>query len=145
MAEVANPVNTATPSTEAIANNHLNTADLNYAFGDSQDLQVQAMTQQEMDETQGAVAPWVIGAGVGGVWQGANYAYGVYKGDYKWSHAKFAGNVATGAAIGGSFGAAGHIASGGAKFIPSLTNAGANMWRGNSAVANWGANHAWRR
>ena len=108
-------------------------------------MQLQAMTSQEMDETQGAVAPWVMGAAFGGAWQGANYAYGVYKGNYKWNHARFAGNVATGAIIGGSFGAAGHIASGGAKFIPSLTNAGANIWRGNSAVANWGANHAWRR
>lgn len=64
MAEVANPVNTATPSTKAVVfNNHLNTADLNHAFGGSQDLQVQAMTNQEMDETQGA---WVANA-VGGL------------------------------------------------------------------------------
>lgn len=58
MAEAANPVNTATPSTEAVVfNNHLDTADLNHAFGGSQDLQIQAMTSQEMDETQGAIAP----------------------------------------------------------------------------------------
>ena len=61
MAEVANPVNTATPSTKAVVfNNHLNTADLNHAFGGNQDLQVQAMTSQEMDETQGAVVPVVV-------------------------------------------------------------------------------------
>ena len=57
MAEVTQPALT-TPSTEAVVfNNHLDTADLNYAFGGNQDLQVQAMTSQEMDETQGAVVP----------------------------------------------------------------------------------------
>lgn len=57
MAEVAQPA-IATPSTETIVfNNHLDTADLNSAFGGSQDLQVQAMTSQEMDETEGAIAP----------------------------------------------------------------------------------------
>lgn len=61
MAEVASPVNTAIPSTEVVVfNNYLNNADLNYAFGGSQDLQVQAMTNQELDETQGAVAPVVV-------------------------------------------------------------------------------------
>ena len=120
------------------------TSDLSYAFGNNNDLQVLAISNDEMTDTQGAVAPWAIGAGAGAVWQGGNYAYGAYKGNYRWSNAKFAGNVATGAVIGGSFGAAGRIASGGAKFVPSLTNSGANIWRINSSVANMGANQAWR-
>ena len=66
MAEVTQPALT-TPSTESsteavVFNNQLDTADLNYAFGGNQDLQVQAMTSQEMDETQGA---WVQYAGAG--------------------------------------------------------------------------------
>ena len=73
------------------------------------------------------------------------YAWGVYQGHYKWDNAKFADNVATGAVIDASFGTAGAIASGGVKFIPSLTNAGANIWRVNSTLANNGANRVWRR
>ena len=119
-------------------------SDLSYAFDNNKDLQVSSISNEEMTDTQGAVAPWVIGAGVGGALQGGNYAYGAYKGNYQWSNAKFAGNIATGAVIGGSFGAAGRIASGGAKFVPSLTNSGANIWRMNSTIANTGANQAWR-
>lgn len=56
MAEVNQPI--AVPVAQ--------TTDLSYAFGDNQDLQIQAMTQQEMDETQGAVAPLVAGILMGG-------------------------------------------------------------------------------
>lgn len=108
-------------------------------------MQLAELSAKEMKETEGAVAPWVVGGAIGGLAGGAGYAWGVYRGHYKWDNAKFAGNVASGAVIGGSFGTAGAIASGGAKFIPSLTNAGANVWRFNSAVANNGANRAWRR
>ncbi|WP_165087858.1 class IIb bacteriocin, lactobin A/cerein 7B family [Neisseria yangbaofengii] len=108
-------------------------------------LQLAELSKQEMKETEGAVAPWVVGGAIGGLAGGAGYAWGAYRGHYKWDNAKFAGNVASGAVIGGSFGTAGAIASGGAKFIPSLTNAGANVWRVNSAIANNGANRVWRR
>lgn len=45
------------------------TADLNYAFGDikAQNLQLTEMDKQEMNETEGAWIPWVIGA-VGILW-----------------------------------------------------------------------------
>lgn len=89
MAEVTQPALT-TPSTEAVVfNNHLDTADLNYAFGGNQDLQVQAMTSQEMDETQGA---WVqyAGAGlVGGYLGYMGYASSVPSSERTW------GGVAT--------------------------------------------------
>lgn len=83
--------------------------------------------------------------GIGGALGGGGYALGVYNGNYKWNTGAFLGNVATGALIGGSFGAAGAIASGGAKFIPSLTNMGANVWRFNSFSLNSGVNTIWRR
>ncbi|MRN37664.1 hypothetical protein CRG49_002845 [Neisseria sp. N95_16] len=108
-------------------------------------MQLAELSQKEMKETEGALAPWVAGGAIGGIVGGAGYAWGAYKGNYKWDNAKFAGNVGTGAVIGASFGTAGAIASGGAKFIPSLTNAGANVWRANSAIANNGANRVWRR
>lgn len=59
MAEVNQPI--AVPVAQTT-----NIVDLSYAFGDSQDLQIQAMTQQEMDETEGAVAPLVAGILMGG-------------------------------------------------------------------------------
>ncbi|OOS22484.1 hypothetical protein B0682_01420 [Moraxella lincolnii] len=93
MAEVTQPALT-TPSTESsteavVFNNQLDTADLNYAFGGNQDLQVQAMTSQEMDETQGA---WVqyAGAGlVGGYLGYMGYASSVPRSERTW------GGVAT--------------------------------------------------
>lgn len=77
VAEVTQPALT-TPSTESsteavVFNNHLDTADLNYAFGGNQDLQVQAMTSQEMDETQGAWVANAVGGLVGGL--GGHYGY----------------------------------------------------------------------
>lgn len=108
-------------------------------------MQLAELSPQEMKETEGAFAPWVAGGIAGGIWGGAGYSWCAYRGHYKWDNAKFAGNVATGAVIGASFGTAGAIASGGVKFIPSLTNAGANIWRVNSTLANNGANRVWRR
>lgn len=110
----------------------------------NQNVKAIELSQTEMQETQGEVAPMVIGAGIGAGISGVTYAYGAWKGDYKWDNKKFAGNVASGAVIGGLTGGAGAIASGGAKFIPSLTNAGANVWRANGAIANYGANKVFR-
>lgn len=104
-------------------------------------MQLAALSQNEMKETEGA---WLNWAG-GGVIGGAMYYRGVYNGSYAWNTGRFLGNVATGALIGGTFGAAGAMASGGARFIPSLTNAGANIWRFNSATTNWSVNQIWRR
>lgn len=59
MAEIAQPI--VTPTIEAtVSDNSLGDTDLNYAFGDSQSLQVNAMTRQEMNDTEGAVAPVVV-------------------------------------------------------------------------------------
>ncbi|OBX50025.1 hypothetical protein [Moraxella nonliquefaciens] len=116
-------------------------ADLSFAFDDVENLQAVAMTDGQMQETQGAWVTTAFGAAVGGV----GYAYGAYKGNYQWDNRKFASNVASGAVIGTLTGGAGFIASGGAKFIPSLTNAGANIWRANGAIVNTGVNTAWRR
>lgn len=131
------------PSTELTPVTELSTkqADLSFAFDDVENLQAVAMTDGQMQETQGAWVTTAFGAAVGG----AGYAYGVYKGNYQWDNRKFAGNVASGAVIGTLTGGAGFIASGGAKFIPSLTNAGANIWRANGAIANTGVSTAWRR
>ena len=108
---------------------------------DAMPMQLAVLSQQEMMETEGA---WVQ-FGIGGALGGAGYAWGVYRGNYAWNTRSFWGNVGTGAVIGGTFGAAGAIASGGARFVPSLTNSGANIWRFNSATTNWGVNHGWRR
>ena len=108
---------------------------------DAMPMQLAALSQQEMKETEGA---W-LQFGIGGAFGGAGYAWGVYRGNYSWNTSRFLGNVATGAVIGGTFGAAGALASGGARFIPSLTNAGANIWRLNSATANFGVNNIWQR
>lgn len=99
------------------------------------------MTDSQMQETEGAWATTAFGAAVGG----AGYAYGIYKGDYKWNTGKFVGNVASGAVIGTLTGSAGFVASGGAKFIPSLTNSGANIWRANGFVTNQITNNIWRK
>jgi hypothetical protein len=121
-------------------------ADIQALFEDTgKPMQLAALSAQEMRETEGALAPWAVGGLVGGAWQGANYAWGAYRGNYAWNTSRFLGNVGTGALIGASFGTAGHIASGGARFIPSLTNAGANVWRFNAVIANRGVNHVWRR
>ena len=96
------------------------------------------MSRQEMDETEGAVAPWVAGGGIGAIVGGGGYAYGVWKGRYGWDTGAFAGNVATGALAGATFGGAGALAGGG-------WSAGANIWRFNSFAFNSGMNRFWRR
>lgn len=81
-------------------NNHLDTADLNHAFGGSQDLQVQAMTNQEMDETQGA---WVqyAGAGlVGGYLGYMGYASSIPRSQRAWGGVAM---VMGSGAVGGAF------------------------------------------
>lgn len=89
--------------------NHLDTADLNYAFGGNQDLQVQAMTSQEMDNTEGAVAPiaaYGIRMGVmGTIGAGAN----------AWNHYSNTGKFFWGA-TGRGF-VAGAIGGGAAKYL----------------------------
>lgn len=129
-----------TPSVE-LSTQPTQEADLSFAFENTQNLQATVMTDSQMQETQGAWVTTAFGAAVGG----AGYAYGAYKGNYQWDNRKFASNVASGAVIGTLTGGAGFIASGGAKFIPSLTNAGANIWRANGAIVNTGVNTAWRR
>ncbi|MEW5885705.1 MAG: hypothetical protein AB1735_03245 [Pseudomonadota bacterium] len=108
-------------------------------------LRVAVLSAQEMEETQGALAPFAVGGLVGAGLGGGGFAWGVLRGHHPWNTGRFIGNVATGAAFGAGFGAAGAMASGGARFIPSLTNAGANIWRFNSLAANNGFNRAWRR
>lgn len=111
---------------------------------DNQDVKAIQLSQTEMKETQGEFVPMVAGASIGAGFSGITYAYGVWAGNYKWDTKKFVGNVVSGAVIGGLTSGAGAIASGGAKFIPSLTNAGANVWRANSVIANYGANQIFR-
>ena len=120
------------------ASTTLNTVELNTIFDASQFENIQAteLSNQEMKDTQGALAPWVIGGAVGGLSGGAMYSYGVLKGNYQWNTNRFLGNVGTGALIGGTFGAAGAAAGGGL---------GANIWRVNSFSTNFGANSIWRR
>ena len=111
---------------------------------DGRPMQLAALSDKEMKETDGAVVPFAIGALAGGAVGGVGYAIGAYNGNHEWSTTSFVGNVATGALIGSTFGAAGYMASVGASFISSLTNAGANVWRFNSFTANQGVNQIWR-
>ena len=137
-AEMISHYNTSITELTPITELSTKQADLSFAFDDAENLQAVFMTDKEMTETQGAVAPWVAGAGLGAAAGGIGYTYGWARGNYKWSNAKFAGNVTTGTVIGGTFGAAGAAAGGG------LT-VGANAWRFNSFALNSGVNKAWRR
>ncbi|BAO83883.1 MAG: hypothetical protein M1359_02630 [Betaproteobacteria bacterium] len=76
-------------------------------------LRVAVLSPQEMEETKGALAPFAVGGLVGGAVGGGGFALGVWRGNHAWNTHRFLGNVATGAVIGGSFGAAGAAASGG--------------------------------
>ncbi len=87
-----------------------------------------------MKSTKGEWVNIALGGALGGI----GYGYAVYAGNYNWNTAKFAGNVATGALIGGTFGAAGALAGGGLSL-------GANVWRANSFLANFGVNLGWRQ
>jgi len=107
-------------------------------FGKKENISSLAMlSSEEMRKTEGAVAPWLVGGIGGGVLGGGGYAWGAMRGHYPFSPGQFIGNTATGAFFGATFGAAGALAGGG-------MSAGANIWRANSAAANWGANHIWR-
>ena len=53
-----------TPSVE-LSTQFNEATDLSFAFDDTQNLQATVMTDSEMQETEGAVAPWVAGAGLG--------------------------------------------------------------------------------
>ncbi|MCR0012455.1 hypothetical protein ACWB3A_09780 [Acinetobacter baumannii] len=118
----------------------LTTSDINNLFDVSklENIQALELSSQEMKDTQGALAPWIIGGAVGGISGGAMYSYGVWRGNYQWNTTRFLGNVGTGAVIGGTFGAAGAAAGGG-------LSVGANVWRVNSFSTNFGANSIWRR
>lgn len=118
----------------------LTTSDINNLFDVSklENIQALELSSQEMKDTQGALAPWIIGGAVGGISSGAMYSYGVWRGNYQWNTTRFLGNVGTGAVIGGTFGAAGAAAGGG-------LSVGANVWRVNSFSTNFGANSIWRR
>ncbi len=139
-ATVAMPVFAAEPQPAPLP--RFSAADASLIFEtDTRPMQLAVLSQAEMKETEGAFLNWVVG----GIAGGGLYAVGVYRGQYDWNTGRFLGNVGTGALIGGTFGAAGAIASGGARFIPSLTNLGANVWRFNGAAANTGVNNIWRR
>nr|VFK41571.1 MAG: hypothetical protein BECKTC1821E_GA0114239_101216 [Candidatus Kentron sp. TC] len=104
-------------------------------------MQLAALSPEEMAETEGA---WVQFA-IGGVFGGAGYAWGVYRGNYSWNTMDFVGNVATGSLIGGTFGTLGKIASGGVGFVSGLTNTWVNLGRANSFLYNGAVNKHWRR
>lgn len=106
----------------------INTVELNSVFDSSQAINIQALelSNQEMKDTQGALAPWIIG--------GAMYSYGVWRGNYQWNTTRFLGNAGTSALISGTFGTA----------AGSGLSVGANVWRVNSFSANFGVNSMWR-
>lgn len=115
----------------------LEAGDVQMAFA-TESVQAVTLSGQEMKETEGALAPWIIGGIGGGVMGGAGYAYGYYNGNYNWSNSRFLGNVGTGVVIGATFGQAGALAGGGFSL-------GANVWRFNSFSLNQGVNTIWRR
>lgn len=132
----------ATESVVPTSLNHASQSDVLSLFeADSRPLQLAVLSPKEMKETEGAWIQFAVGGAIGA----ATYGWGYYRGQYDWNTTRFLGNVGSGALIGGTFGALGGLASGGARFIPSLTNAGANIWRFNSLTANFGANQYWRR
>ena len=103
---------------------------------DNQSLNAVELSETEMKETEGQIAPWIIGGGIGATAGGVRYAYGVWKGDYEWDSKRFAGNVASGAVIGATFGAAGAAAGGGV---------GAAIWGANGVILNNGVDRVWQR
>ena len=99
MAEVSQPI--AVPVAQP--------ADLSYAFDDNQNLQIKAMTQQEMDNTEGAVAP----IAAYGIRMGVMGTIGV--GANAWNHYSNTGKFSWGAAGRGFV--AGAIGGGAAKYL----------------------------
>lgn len=122
----------------AASSNDLADANLIFNMDNGQSMELAVLTPEEMKNTEGALAPWIIGGGIGSLTGGGGYVYGWYRGNYSWNTSRFLGNVGTGALAGASFGTAGALAGGG-------LSVGANIWRVNSFSFNWGANHAWRR
>ncbi|MEN9463992.1 MAG: hypothetical protein RL217_173 [Pseudomonadota bacterium] len=118
--------------------NDLADAGLIFEMDNSQSVELALLSSEEMKNTEGALAPWIIGGGVGALAGGGGYIYGWYDNKYTWNTSKFLGNAATGALAGATFGAAGSLAGGG-------LSVGANIWRANSFSFNLGANQAWRR
>lgn len=61
---LADTTTVATPTTTEVS-----TQDLAFAFDDAENLQAVAMTNNEMQDTQGAVGPWgaAIGGAIGGI------------------------------------------------------------------------------
>jgi len=101
-------------------------------------LQLAALSEREMRETDGALLPLIaFSAGVGGVTQGVGFIGGVVMGNHAWNSRRFAGNVATGALIGASFGPALHFVRG--------SQLGTRIWQFNVNTANSGFNLAWHR
>ena len=111
---------------------------------DAKPMQLAALSAQEMRETEGALAPWIVGGLGGAAWQGANYAWGAYRGNYAWNTNRFIGNVASGAMIGAGAGQLRFLASG-VTGIRNLATPGGAIWAANGATMNWGVNHIWRR
>lgn len=129
MAEVTQPV--STPQAEAVVfNNDLNNTDLSYAFGDSQDLQVQAMTNQQMAETQGAWVANAVGGIAGGL--GGHFGYmaqSAFTGEYNFrSHMVSVGIGAVGGAVNPVAG----VGSAAASFGIGVAGGGANAWATNT-------------
>ncbi len=96
---LADTTTVATPTTTEVS-----TQDLAFAFDDAENLQAVAMTNDEMQDTQGA---WAVPGAIAGAGMGAwNYmGNAASSGQFKWSG--LATNVATGAVVGGLTGPVG--------------------------------------
>lgn len=102
----------------------------------NQNVKAIELSQTEMQETQGEIAPMAIGAGIGAGLNAATYAYGAWKGHHQWNTKNFAKDVAAGAAIGAVTSGAAFIASGGRGIVASLKHPVANVWRAEGALLN---------
>jgi hypothetical protein len=120
-------------------NNDLTDANQIFSMEGLQSTELSLLSSQEMKDTEGALAPWLIGGLGGGAFGGGGYALGWYNGNYSWNTRRFLGNVGTGALAGATFGGAGALAGGG------FFSAGTNIWRANNFGFNFGVNKIWRR
>ncbi len=108
-------------------------------FHESVDLaDIHLLSKEEMQSTEGAINPLLVGAVVGAATAAGGYGLGVKNGNYSYSTKGLVGNIATGATIGALTGGAGAAAGGG-------LSTGANIWRVNGAAANFSANQVWRQ
>lgn len=107
-------------------------ADLSYAFDDSQDLQVMAMTNQEMEETEGAWAPQVVGGIAGGL--GGHFGYmgqSAFTGEYNFrSHLASIGVGSLGGVISPATG----LSSAAGAFGIGIAGGAANAWATNTGT-----------